>query len=218
MVIGDRLKERISAAGFTHAELARRVGVKQPTITRLISGEQGGSKHLHQIAAILQTTPAYLTGEADDPGVGFVPAPSPEAIAVELGLVPVRELDLSLGMGATYLDVPVTEQIRHFDQNWLRQYTHASPEHLIFAQGVGDSMFPTLQDSDLLLIDCSQKVLNISDKIWAASYAGCGLVKRLRQIPNGVAMISDNPLVPDATAFDGELFLLGRVVAVIRKV
>jgi len=218
MVIGDRLRERISAAGFTHAELARRVGVKQPTITRLITGEQGGSKHLHQIAAILQTTPAYLTGEADDPSDGFVPVPSVLDVAAELGMVPVRELDLSLGMGATYLDVPVTEQIRHFDRNWLRTYTHAAPEDLIFAQGVGDSMHPTLFDSDLLLIDCSQKTLNVSDKIWAAAYAGCGLVKRLRQTPSGVAMISDNPHVPIATAYDGELFLLGRVVAVIRKI
>lgn len=203
---------------MSQAELARRTGLAQPTINNLINRNKVGTKYLHNIAAELQTTPAYLSGEVDDPSVGFVPAPSAQAVAAELGLVPIRELDLSLGMGATYLDVPVTEQIRHFDQGWLCQYTHAAPEHLIFAQGVGDSMFPTLLDSDLLLIDCSQKVLNVSDKIWAAAYAGCGLVKRLRQTPTGVAMISDNPQVPDAIAYDGELFLLGRVVAIIRKI
>lgn len=63
----ERLKARIALAGLTHAELARRVGVKQPTITRLITGEQGGSKYLHLIAHELKTTPSYLTRETDDP-------------------------------------------------------------------------------------------------------------------------------------------------------
>ena len=61
-----RLIQLIQQAGLTHAELARRVGVKQPTITRLTTGEQGGSKHIHKIARELRTTPAYLTGETDD--------------------------------------------------------------------------------------------------------------------------------------------------------
>jgi transcriptional regulator with XRE-family HTH domain len=67
IVDGDRLKDRISAAGLTHAELAARVGAKQPTITRLITGEQRASKYLHQIAVELNTTSAYLVGATDDP-------------------------------------------------------------------------------------------------------------------------------------------------------
>lgn len=143
---------------------------------------------------------------------------SVEQITEGLGLVPVREIDLSLGMGATYLDVPVTETIRHFPIDWLRLYTKAAPEHLLFAQGVGDSMEPTLRDSDLLLIDCSQRHLNMSDKVWAITYADCGAVKRLRPVPGGgVEILSDNPSVSTATAFDGELHILGRVVATVRK-
>ncbi|AIT79130.1 hypothetical protein JI59_04575 [Novosphingobium pentaromativorans US6-1] len=139
-------------------------------------------------------------------------------MASELGLVPVREIDLSLGMGSTYLDVPVTETIRHFPIEWLRLYTRAAPEQLFFAQGAGDSMEPTLRDSDLLLIDCSQQNLNISDKIWAITYAGLGAIKRLRALPNGgVEMMADNPHVSNATAYDDEMHILGRVVATVRK-
>lgn len=80
-------------------------------------------------------------------------------------------------------------------------------------------MFPTLLDSDLMLIDCSQRSLNMSDKIWVAAYAGCGMIKRLRQMPDGgVKILSDNPSVSDEIAYDGELSLIGRVVAIIRKI
>lgn len=136
-----------------------------------------------------------------------------------MGLVKLREIDLNFGMGASYLDVPVTESVEHFSRSWLEQYTKANPDELFFARGIGDSMFPTLQDSDLFLIDCSQRSLNIHDKIWAIAYGGCGAVKRLRPLPDGsVEIISDNPLVPNAIAVDGELHILGRVVAYQRRI
>ncbi|TCM43345.1 peptidase S24-like protein [Novosphingobium sp. ST904] len=134
-------------------------------------------------------------------------------------MVPVRELDLTLGMGATYLDVPVTETIRLFPIEFLRAYTRASPDLLFFAHGMGDSMEPTLRDSDLLLVDCSQKSLNISEKIWVITYGGVSAIKRLRPLPTGgVEMMADNLHVPNAIAYDGEMQIIGRVVAVIRKV
>lgn len=218
MSIGDRVTERLEALGISQSELARRVGMAQSSVNALINRNKVGSKHIHKIARELQTTPAYLSGETDDVSEGFVPAPSTETVAADLGLVPVRELDLTLGMGATYLDVPVKETVRLFPIEWLRLYTKADPEDLLFAQGVGDSMEPTLRDSDLMLIDCSQKHLNMSDKVWAIAYADCGAVKRLRPVPGGgVEILSDNPNVPTATAYDGELHILGRVVATVRK-
>lgn len=218
MRTGERIAERRNVLGLSQTQLAKMAGLSQATIGKLEAGISSGSSHLHKIARVLQTTPAYLAGETDDPGADYVPVPSTEAVAEELGLVAVRELDLTLGMGSTYLDVPVTETVRHFPREWLRLYTNAAPEHLVFAIGAGDSMEPTLRDSDMLLIDCSQQTLNMSDKIWAVTWSDCGAVKRLRPVPGGgVAVLSDNPNVPDAVAHDGELHLLGRVVAVIRK-
>lgn len=217
-MIGDRISSRLAELRLTQTRLAERSGVSQGTIAKLISGRNRSSTNLHKIARALETTPAYLTGETDDPSEGYLPVPSTETVAQDLGLVPVREIDLTLGMGATYLDVPVTETVRLFPIEWLRMYTRSAPENLLFAQGVGDSMEPTLRDSDLLLIDCQQQQLNMSDKIWAITYADCGAVKRLRPVPGGgVEVLSDNPSVPTATAYDGELNILGRVVASIRK-
>lgn len=217
MLIPERLTRLMKARGLSQSELARRVSVTQQTIGKLANGSSSSSTHLHKIARELGTTPAYLTGETDDPAEGFVPAPSKEAVAEDLGLVPVHEIDLSFGMGATFLDVPVTASVRHFSREWLRQYTHASPDQLFFAQGIGDSMAPTILDSDLLLIDSSQKSLSMADKIWAVAHYGAGKVKRLRPTRDGVMILSDNPLVPAEEATDGELHILGRVVAVVRK-
>jgi transcriptional regulator with XRE-family HTH domain len=52
---------------LSQSELARRVGVSQATIYKLLIGESYGSKHLHRIARELLTSPAFLTGEIDDP-------------------------------------------------------------------------------------------------------------------------------------------------------
>jgi len=208
----------MEALGISQSQLSRQVGVTQGTIAHLASGRSSSSVHLPKIARELQTTVAYLEGETDDPSAGHVPLPSTEAVASELGLVPVREIDLRYGMGATELEVPVTTTVRHFSREWIRLYTGASPDHLYFAQGIGDSMSPTILDSDLLLVDASQQTLNLADKIWACAYGNSGMVKRLRQMADGsVKIMSDNQNVRDEIAYDGELHVLGRIVAIVRK-
>lgn len=76
MVIAERLRERMKAAKLSQNELARRVGMAQPTIFKLVHGQAYGTTRLHQIAQELGTTPAYLTGETDDPSEN-APAPQP---------------------------------------------------------------------------------------------------------------------------------------------
>ena len=67
MLNAERLKARMIDQEVSQAGLARRVGVSQQTIARLVSGGSYGSRYLHLIARELATTPAYLTGETDDP-------------------------------------------------------------------------------------------------------------------------------------------------------
>ncbi|MCB5423939.1 helix-turn-helix transcriptional regulator [Altererythrobacter sp. CC-YST694] len=217
MRTGERIAELRNKLGLSQTQLAKQVGLSQATIGKLESGISSGSSHLHKIARALGTTAEYLSGETDDPSVGALPVPSAHALAEQLDLVEVQEIDLRFGMGATALEVPVTKQVRHFSRDWLRQYTSANPEAVYFAQGAGDSMMPTIHDSDLLLIDTSQQNMTLADKIWAVAYCGSGMVKRLRPTPDGVKILSDNPAVPPEVAHDGELHILGRVVGIVRK-
>ena len=70
----------MEALGLGQSELARRVGVAQPTIDKLIRSNKMGSKYLHKIARELGTSPAYLTGETDDPHEGAPPPAPPPRI------------------------------------------------------------------------------------------------------------------------------------------
>ncbi|RVU03911.1 helix-turn-helix transcriptional regulator [Novosphingobium umbonatum] len=205
--------------GINQSQLAERVGVKQPSIGRLISGETRTTRALDRIAAALKTTPQYLRGETDDPDCGFVPVIVETREAVNPDMVELDELDLAFGLGATFIDAPVKSKKVIFSRNWLRTYTQTPPENLFFARGIGDSMMPTIFDSDELLIDRAQVAPQMGDHIWAIAYGQTGMIKRLRPMPNGsVKILSDNPSVPPEIAYDGEMHVLGRVVAVVRKV
>lgn len=80
MKLGERIDLRRIQLGLSQSELARRVGVRQSTMNSLIRGESYSSRHLLKIARELQVSPAYLTGEVDDPEQD---APSPPALSRE---------------------------------------------------------------------------------------------------------------------------------------
>lgn len=200
----------VDYTGLSAAEVARKAGLAATTIQRPIKGTADTRISQRTIEKLAEAFPKF-------PGWTRAGAAALAGFD-EPDLVPVREIDLSFGMGATYLDVPITEEIHHFPRAWLRRYTRSSPDKLFFAQGIGDSMEPTLHDSDLLLIDTDQKTLTSADRIWVLTYADCGMIKRLRPVPGGgVEVLSDKKEVPTFTAYDGELVIIGRVVAVQRK-
>lgn len=67
MTLGSRIEQLRVLRGLSQAELARRVGVRQSTMNSLINGDSRTSRSLLAIARELNTTPAYLTGDTDDP-------------------------------------------------------------------------------------------------------------------------------------------------------
>lgn len=148
----------------------------------------------------------------------FLPEANPAPSVTALGLVPIREIDLAFGMGGTYLDaVPVQETIIHFPVAWVRQFTDADPSMLVFARGDGDSMSPTINDRDIVLIDQRHRDINRQDRIWAIAYGEIGMIKRVRAMPDGsYKIMSDNAAVEAEIAVDGEMHVIGRVVATIR--
>lgn len=212
----------VKYAGGTLTEVAKRAKVDPETLRKPVKGKvetRLSQRTIEKLQAVYPAFPGwqdYRTGETRLP---YRPQePIPQFGSMRPDLVPVREIDLSFGMGATYLDVPITEEVHHFPRAWLRRYTRSSPDKLFFAQGIGDSMQTTLYDSDLLLIDTAQNQLNSSDRIWVITYANCGSIRRLRPMPDGgVTLLADNPSIPREVAYDGELNIIGRVVAYQRK-
>jgi len=221
---GDRLIALLAENSLSQSELARRIGVSQATIWKLASTPSQGSKHIHRIASELATSPEYLMGETDDraplgvtdrrvPFRSAATEPDPDEVEIDM-------IDLAFGMGGTFLDAGDVEVRKaRFSRAWLRQFTPSPPHLLVTTQGVGDSMMPTILDGDVVVIDRSEIEPEFGDKIWAIKFGGVGMIKRLRPMPDGTVKISsDNQLVRDDIAADGELFIVGRVVAIVRKV
>lgn len=230
-ILGERVAELIDNLGISQSELARRTGVKQPSIARIIKGTTRGSKFLMEIARGLGTTPEYLTGQTDESGeiefrggsddlkeyVEF--AADDQTLARKFGLALIPELELGYSMGGGN----VIEMFEHtgvapFKREWLRPMMKGSFNDLFVAKGEGDSMIPTLLDGDIVLIDTAQKNILQQDRIWALSYGDLGMIKRIRKLPDGGYQInSDNPAVTAITAYDGEMHVIGRVIWVGRR-
>jgi phage repressor protein C with HTH and peptisase S24 domain len=129
-------------------------------------------------------------------------------------VVEVPALDLSHSMGpGTEVDDYIEVELVRFDLGFLRQITRTAPERLRLARGVGDSMFPTLLTNDSVLIDTTQRTLNLTDRVYAISLYGGAAIKRLRPVGDGrIRVISDNPIVDDQEVNAEDVVIAGRVI------
>jgi phage repressor protein C with HTH and peptisase S24 domain len=141
--------------------------------------------------------------------------------AEEQGWALVEEVDLALGMGATFLEPgyePESRGLVPFKASWLRDIFRGPVAQLKVVRGSGDSMEPTIRDGDFVLLDTSKKRLDEQDVIWAVSYGDLGMIRRLRQLPGGgVSLMPDNQNVRPINAYDGEMHILGRVIWIGRR-
>lgn len=220
MGMGDRITERLTALGISQAELARRVKIAQPTINALIKGNATGSKHLHKIAAELETSPAWLAGETDDVAPVGPRTSAVDRLADELDLAFLPELDIGYSMGGgTVTEGFEQKGVVPFSRTWLRSMMTGTVGDLFVARGDGDSMEPTLKDGDIVLIDTAQKAIRHQDRIWAVAYGELGMIKRVRRTPAGTyLLLSDNATVPPVECHDGEMEVIGRVCWIGRRI
>jgi len=203
------IRALVEHAGTTPAAVAKRANVAVTTVNRPFNGtapSRLGRSALEKLRAAFPEFPGWseYLGQS--------------LAAADPDLVEIDQIDLRFGMGATYLDGPVESEKRVFSRSWLRNFTRAAPEQLFWTLGDGDSMEPTIRSGEVILIDRSQDTLRSADGIWAVTVGDIVQVKRLRPRANGaVEILSDNPAVPPDLAVDGELHVIGRVVAVVRR-
>jgi hypothetical protein len=134
-------------------------------------------------------------------------------------MVEIDQIDLRYGLGATYVDGPIESEKRVFSRSWLRNFTKSSPEHLFWTTGDGDSMEPTIRSGEIVLIDRGQTIPRLSGGVWAVTIGQVGMIKRLHVPGKGrIQLLSDNGREPPIEPLeDDELQVVGRVVAVVRR-
>lgn len=209
------IRDLIEWSGETAAAIARAIGSANTTINRFKKGSATTRLGRQTLMKLREAYPKF-PGFTDEDGSS---RPDEEEDDLDLDEVEIQQWDIAYGMGGgTFLDLPVTGDRHKFSRSWLRQFTHAPASQIFLAAGTGDSMTPTILDADIVVIDTSQREVRMADRIWAAAYGQTGIIKRLRPMPDGsVKILSDNPNVSPETAYDGELSIVGRVVAIVRK-
>ena len=145
-----------------------------------------------------------------------------EAISAPAGLISVdrHAVAVSAGPGAI-----VTEELGKpyfaFDERWLKALTPSSPSNLSIVRVEGDSMAPTLNAGDDILVDLGDAGPRLRDGIYVLRTDEALVVKRLALNPVGrrVTVQSDNPAYPDwpDCSLD-EIQPIGRVIWSCRRI
>lgn len=216
----ERLREAMEAVEIDQPTLAARVGCTQGAISQILLGNTQRSRFLPEIADALGVTIKWLKGEETREGRAVAAAASPNEIAKEMGWASVPWLELGYSMGGG----SVVQDYRHlgfmpFQREWLKSMMAGSFDDLFVARGDGDSMEPTLKDGDIVLIDRAQRDIRQQDRIWAVSYGDLGVIKRVRRMPGGTyQLLSDNPSVTPIPVADDEMYVVGRVIWIGRRI
>jgi SOS-response transcriptional repressor LexA len=101
-----------------------------------------------------------------------------------------------------------------FDERRLRAMTKSAPSSLSIVRVRGDSMSPTLDDGDDILVDLGDSIDRLRDGIYVLRIEEGLVVKRLAVDPAGrrITVRSDNPAYPDWTCGFEQLNPVGRVI------
>ena len=146
----------------------------------------------------------------------------PEHLRPRRGLVSISRhpVTVSAGPGAI-VSAEIGRPYFAFDERWLKALTTTAPDRLSIVRVEGDSMAPTLNAGDDILVDLGDCGDRLRDGIYVLRVDDALIVKRLALNPFGrrVTVQSDNPSYADwpDCGLD-ELNCIGRVIWSGRKV
>jgi phage repressor protein C with HTH and peptisase S24 domain len=129
-------------------------------------------------------------------------------------LVPHHNVQASAGGGSIISDESVVDHLA-FKRDWITQSLGCQPDKICVIQVRGDSMTPTINDADLLLLDL-REISQRTEGVYVIQLDGSLLVKRISYKINGsVEVISDNARYGTQTLTESQgkdLAFIGRVV------
>lgn len=216
-VSAARLFRYISEENLSQREFGDKIGVSEQTLTNWKSRGIPAAR-VGEVAHAMGLSYEQYLREADYRPPKMVAMRRAQKVATsEVVTVPMfKEVEASAGPGrAAPLD-PVVGGLQ-LSRNWVRGQLPAlsSIANLAVISAAGDSMTPTINDGDILLVDRGVTdvradavyVLGRGDDIW---------VKRLQRRLSGEIIIrSDNPILEPETVSGedlGNIRILGRVV------
>ena len=205
------LERLCTERGEDFAGLSRMLGRNPAYIQQFVRRgvpKRLGEAERRKLARYFSISESLLGGPADDQPVG--------------GLVPVKRSPVraSAGPGA----IPYEQAGKPyfaFDENWLKSLTASPAGRLSIIRVEGDSMAPTLNAGDDILVDPGDCNERLRDGIYVLRADEALVVKRLALHPAGrrVTVQSDNPAYPDWPDCElADVHCIGRVIWAGRKI
>jgi putative phage repressor len=179
------------------SEFARRIGIAITSLNRWLIGEADPSRtNLIKTAEASGVNLEWLAL-----GIGDMDEAKPQAVKHDINLQAsndetfieiedCREVRLSAGGGAFnngYEEITTTK----VERAWLQSRRLKAKDCAMFLVS-GESMYPTLKDSEEIIVDRSKRELT-EGKIFVLNHNGSMLVKKVQFTYGGVELISDNP-------------------------
>lgn len=203
------LERLIQSHGDDYSALSRLVGRNPTYIQQFI--KRGSPKNLPErersILARYYGVDPQLLGAPEEVG----------GKSDNLKLVPKLAVGASAGAGALADGEALAGKVG-FDEQWLRKLG-VEPRNVSLIRVEGDSMQPTLNDGDDIMVDKGAALKPLRDGIHVIRIDGVLMVKRLAPAPGGrLSVLSDNPAYPSWLDRDpAEVQVVGRVVWVGRR-
>ncbi|MGB6553703.1 MAG: S24 family peptidase, partial [Candidatus Binataceae bacterium] len=98
------------------------------------------------------------------------------------------------------------------NSEWVRTRLHTEPRNLLLLEIAGDSMAPTLNATDLAIVDLGEPRFR-RDAIYVLRHADELAVRRLQRRPDGKLIIkSDNPAYEPVVAARDTIAIIGSVI------
>ena len=193
--LSERLTALMAEKGLSQAELARMIGVKQPSIFKILSGQTLNPKNILEIATALGVNPHWLkTGEgAPDADVFVFTSEKDDDHTLRVDLLDAELAAHSSGIiNAEYPDVISSIFFTH--EGVKRILGRTTTDGVYMFKVPTDSMAPTITQNDIVFIDTNVKEY-IGEGVYSFDLNGETYIKRLQRLPTGVIMaLSDNPL------------------------
>jgi transcriptional regulator with XRE-family HTH domain len=247
--LGKRVEYKRLKLGMSQKDLAEIVGMTQQGIDAI---EKGGSKQprkIRELARALQTTQEWLLGEDDlervpddmpPPDFAYSPAGAAAFDYDKIVYTPdvdgaVPEIDVRAGAGEGAVghvfplkndDVYTGHEVIGewlFPTSFLKNELKARRSGVFVLEVQGDSMRPTLEPGDRVIIDKSQNLFGPDSVIYCITLNGYEYpqVKRIERAWEEhepmFRIISDNPASKVSTVPASRIRFIGRVVGRISR-
>jgi phage repressor protein C with HTH and peptisase S24 domain len=213
LTLADRLKARTQQLGLNAVQVAEMAGVNRTFVHDIMRGrsKRPNLQKLQRVGEALKVERNWLLH-----GIGDIEGESPIIENPDLAFVAVPYVNArpSMGGGQMVDAEPDYGRPYHFQRSWIRNTLRSDPTHLRIMHVEGDSMMPTLQDRDIVLVDTSRR--SPTPPGIFVLHDGMGLVaKRLEHIPNSdpprVRIVSDNQHYSPYEGMAEEINIVGRI-------